>query len=120
MALGLALDLFLEGQLGEVIVTMQAQKEAPFDMQCKDKFLIEGVIASPEVTAKEVTREMFNKEAGHTVEETKLRVTYLCYDTNTITCSSGIRRRFSFTSNTLSDVSCNGIGAACHKARKSN
>lgn len=37
---------------------MQAQKEAPSDMQCKDKFLLQGVIASPGVTAKEVTPEM--------------------------------------------------------------
>ncbi|XP_010413539.1 PREDICTED: vesicle-associated protein 1-1 isoform X2 [Camelina sativa] len=61
----------------EVLVTMQAQKEAPSDMQCKDKFLLQGVIASPGVTAKEVTPEMFSKEAGHLVEETKLKVTYV-------------------------------------------
>ncbi|XP_023638047.1 vesicle-associated protein 1-1 isoform X2 [Capsella rubella] len=61
----------------EVLVTMQAQKEAPSDMQCKDKFLLQGVIASPGVSAKEVTPEMFSKEAGHLVEETKLRVTYV-------------------------------------------
>ncbi|CAN8280271.1 unnamed protein product [Cochlearia groenlandica] len=61
----------------EVLVTMQAQKEAPLDMQCKDKFLLQGVIASPGVTAKEVTPEMFSKEAGHLVEETKLKVTYV-------------------------------------------
>ncbi|CAH2063354.1 unnamed protein product [Thlaspi arvense] len=59
------------------LLTMQAQKEAPSDMQCKDKFLLQGVIASPGVTAKEVTPEMFSKEAGHLVEETKLRVTYV-------------------------------------------
>ncbi|CAH2063362.1 unnamed protein product [Thlaspi arvense] len=57
--------------------TMQAQKETRSDMlECKDKFLVQGVITSPGVTAKEVTREMFSKEAGHLVEETKLRVTY--------------------------------------------
>uniref|UniRef100_A0A1J3D959 Vesicle-associated protein 1-1 n=1 Tax=Noccaea caerulescens TaxID=107243 RepID=A0A1J3D959_NOCCA len=61
----------------EVLVTMQAQKEAPSDMQCKDKFLLQGVIASAGVTAKEVTPEMFSKESGHLVEETKLRVTYV-------------------------------------------
>ncbi|KAF8081381.1 hypothetical protein N665_0890s0019 [Sinapis alba] len=61
----------------EVVVTMQAQKEAPSDMQCKDKFLLQGVTASPGVTAKDVTPEMFSKEAGYLVEETKLRVTYV-------------------------------------------
>ncbi|XP_009142320.1 vesicle-associated protein 1-2 [Brassica rapa] len=61
----------------EVLVTMQAQKEAPADMQCKDKFLLQCVVASPGVTAKDVTPEMFSKEAGHRVEETKLRVVYV-------------------------------------------
>ncbi|WZZ05298.1 hypothetical protein YC2023_091219 [Brassica napus] len=56
---------------------MQAQKEAPADMQCKDKFLLQCVVASPGATAKEVTPEMFSKEAGHRVEETKLRVVYV-------------------------------------------
>ncbi|OIW00962.1 hypothetical protein TanjilG_10040 [Lupinus angustifolius] len=61
----------------DVIVTMQAQKEAPPDMQCKDKFLLQGVVASPGVTTKDVTPEMFNKESGHDVEECKLRVVYV-------------------------------------------
>jgi len=61
----------------EVLVTMQAQKEAPSDMQCKDKFLLQGVVATTGITAKEVTPEMFSKESGHLVEETKLRVTYV-------------------------------------------
>uniref|UniRef100_M4CGI0 MSP domain-containing protein n=1 Tax=Brassica campestris TaxID=3711 RepID=M4CGI0_BRACM len=61
----------------EVLVTMQAQKEAPADMQCKDKFLLQCVVASPGATAKDVTPEMFSKEAGHRVEETKLRVVYV-------------------------------------------
>ncbi|KAH9788424.1 Vesicle-associated protein 1-1 [Citrus sinensis] len=61
----------------DVIVTMQSQKEAPPDMQCKDKFLLQGVVASPGATAKDITPEMFNKEAGHHVEECKLRVLYV-------------------------------------------
>ncbi|XP_010524398.1 PREDICTED: vesicle-associated protein 1-2 [Tarenaya hassleriana] len=61
----------------EVAVTMQAQKEAPEDMQCKDKFLLQGVVANPGATTKDVTPEMFSKEAGHQVEETKLRVIYV-------------------------------------------
>ncbi|KAL0711338.1 hypothetical protein Bca4012_018316 [Brassica carinata] len=61
----------------EVLVNMQAQKEAPADMQCKDKFLLQCVVAIPGVTAKEVTREMFSKEAGNRLEETKLRVVYV-------------------------------------------
>ncbi|XP_021898552.1 vesicle-associated protein 1-2 [Carica papaya] len=61
----------------DVIVTMQAQKEAPPDMQCKDKFLLQSVVASPGTTTKDITAEMFNKEAGHQVEESKLRVVYV-------------------------------------------
>ncbi|CAN0877233.1 Vesicle-associated protein 1-2 [Linum grandiflorum] len=62
----------------DVIVTMQAQKEAPVDMlQCKDKFLLQSVVTSPGATAKDVSAEMFNKEAGHHVEESKLRVVYV-------------------------------------------
>lgn len=37
---------------------MQAQKEAPPDMQCKDKFLVQSVIVNDGATAKEVTAEM--------------------------------------------------------------
>ncbi|CAN6566435.1 unnamed protein product [Malus baccata var. baccata] len=61
----------------DVIVTMQAQKEAPLDMQCKDKFLLQSVVASPGTTTKDITAEMFNKESGHNVEECKLRVLYV-------------------------------------------
>ncbi|XP_021279601.1 vesicle-associated protein 1-2 [Herrania umbratica] len=60
-----------------VIVTMQAQKEVPADMQCKDKFLLQTVVASPGATPKDITPEMFNKESGHPVEECKLRVVYV-------------------------------------------
>lgn len=61
----------------DIIVTMQAQKEAPPDMQCKDKFLLQSVKTKDGVTPKDITSEMFNKEAGHVVEECKLRVTYV-------------------------------------------
>ena len=39
-------------------VTMQAQKEAPPDMQCKDKFLIQAVVAPDGATYKDITPEM--------------------------------------------------------------
>ncbi|CAJ2650499.1 unnamed protein product [Trifolium pratense] len=61
----------------DVIVTMQAQKESPPDMQCKDKFLLQSVRVNDGVDPKEITAEMFNKEAGHVVEECKLRVVYV-------------------------------------------
>ncbi|XP_031097347.1 vesicle-associated protein 3-1-like [Ipomoea triloba] len=61
----------------DVIVTMQAQKEMPPNLQCKDKFLVQSVVATPGATPKDITGEMFNKEAGSGVEECKLKVTYV-------------------------------------------
>ncbi|KAK4260374.1 hypothetical protein QN277_003499 [Acacia crassicarpa] len=61
----------------DVIVTMQAQKEPPPDMQCKDKFLLQSVKVNDGTTPKDITAEMFNKEAGNVVEECKLRVLYV-------------------------------------------
>ncbi|XP_023636882.1 vesicle-associated protein 1-3 isoform X2 [Capsella rubella] len=60
-----------------VSVTMQAQKEAPLDMQCKDKFLVQTVIVSDGTTSKDVLAEMFTKEAGRVIEDFKLRVVYI-------------------------------------------
>ncbi|CAL9087747.1 vesicle-associated protein [Musa troglodytarum] len=61
----------------DVTVTMQAQKEAPHDMQCKDKFLLQSVIAEHGAATTDITAEMFNREPGKLVEEFKLRVTYV-------------------------------------------
>jgi hypothetical protein len=58
----------------EVTVTMQAQKEAPPDMQCKDKFLLQSAVVTAGATS---TTDLFNKEAGNRVEECKLKVTYV-------------------------------------------
>ncbi|CAI8600696.1 unnamed protein product [Vicia faba] len=60
----------------DVKVTMEAQKEIPPDMQCKDKFLIQGVVAKIGATTKDITSEMFNKKLGSKVKECKLRVIY--------------------------------------------
>ncbi|KAL3645331.1 Vesicle-associated protein 1-2 [Castilleja foliolosa] len=60
----------------DIVVTMQAQKEAPAEMQCKDKFLLQSVVASVGATPKDITAEMFNKDQGQ-VEECKLKVVYV-------------------------------------------
>lgn len=39
-------------------VTMQAQKEAPPDMQCKDKFLLQSVVAPDGTATKDITADM--------------------------------------------------------------
>lgn len=67
----------LPGDSCNVTVTMQAQKEAPLDMQCKDKFLVQSVIVSDATTSKDVLAEMFNKEPGRVIEDFKLRVVYI-------------------------------------------
>lgn len=61
----------------DVIVTMQAQKEAPPDMQCKDKFLLQSAVASPGIAPKDITPELFSKDSGNQVEECKLKVNYV-------------------------------------------
>ncbi|KAJ4953370.1 hypothetical protein NE237_030202 [Protea cynaroides] len=69
--------IVLPGSTCDVTVTMQAQKVAPPDMECKDKFLLQTVAAPPGATTKDITPEMFNKEAGKVVGEFKLRVIYV-------------------------------------------
>ncbi|KAE9613804.1 hypothetical protein Lal_00016332 [Lupinus albus] len=61
----------------DIMVTMQAQKEAPPDMQCKDKFLLQSVKTNDAASPKDISADMFNKEAGHVVEDCKLRVVYV-------------------------------------------
>ncbi|KAK3195049.1 hypothetical protein Dsin_026359 [Dipteronia sinensis] len=67
----------LPGSSCNVTVTMQAQKEAPPDLQCKDKFLLQSVAAPDGATTKDIGPELFNKEEGKVVEELKLRVIYI-------------------------------------------
>ncbi|KAI4370013.1 hypothetical protein MLD38_018400 [Melastoma candidum] len=73
----------------DIIVAMQAQKEAPPNMQCHDKFLLQSVRVDDGVTAKDVTAEMFSNEAGHVIEECKLR--FLCVPASApLSCSRRI------------------------------
>ncbi|VFQ77540.1 unnamed protein product [Cuscuta campestris] len=60
-----------------VTVTMQAQSETPMDMQCKDKFLVQCVFTHPGATTKDISQEMFHKEKGKYVQESKLTVVYV-------------------------------------------
>jgi hypothetical protein len=69
--------LVLPQSSSDVTVTMQAQREAPPDMQCKDKFLVQSVIAPSGSSTKDVSQELFNKEAGKDIHEAKLRVLYV-------------------------------------------
>ncbi|KAF8672485.1 hypothetical protein HU200_049699 [Digitaria exilis] len=60
-----------------VVVTMQAQKVVPPDLQCKDKFLVQSVVVSDGLSNKDITWQMFVKEGGNVVEEVKLKVAYV-------------------------------------------
>ncbi|KAH0942862.1 hypothetical protein HID58_002499, partial [Brassica napus] len=69
----------LPRSISKVHVTMQALNETPSDMHRND-----NVIATPGVTANEVTHEMvlipiFSAEVGKQVEQSVLRVTYTVF-----------------------------------------
>lgn len=55
-------------------VIMQAQRTAPVDMQCKDKFLIQSTFIPYGKIEDEITPNMFLKDEGKYIQENKLRV----------------------------------------------
>ncbi|XP_022143133.1 vesicle-associated protein 2-2-like [Momordica charantia] len=55
-------------------VIMQAQRAAPPDMLCKDKFLIQSTIVPSGTTEEDITASMFSKDGGKYIEEDKLKV----------------------------------------------
>ncbi|KAA0041052.1 hypothetical protein IC582_014955 [Cucumis melo] len=58
-------------------VTLQAMREYPADMQCKDKFLLQSTIVPPNTDVDELPSDAFNKDSGRTIEECKLKVIYI-------------------------------------------
>ncbi|KAJ6838211.1 vesicle-associated protein 1-3-like [Iris pallida] len=56
------------------IVTMQAQRSAPPDMQLKDKFLVQSTIVPYGSADEDVLPSFFSKDSGRYIEENKLRV----------------------------------------------
>ncbi|PKI41828.1 hypothetical protein CRG98_037792 [Punica granatum] len=55
-------------------VTMQAQRVAPPEMKCKDKFLVQSTIVPFGTSEEEITSDLFAKGSGKYVEERKIRV----------------------------------------------
>ncbi|GAV63398.1 Motile_Sperm domain-containing protein [Cephalotus follicularis] len=55
-------------------VTMQAQRVAPPDLECKDKFLIQSTVVPFGTTEEDITSDMFAKDSGKFIEDMKLRV----------------------------------------------
>nr|XP_051177033.1 pollen receptor-like kinase 1 [Lolium perenne] len=62
-----------------VSVTMGTQSEAPPEMQCRDKFLVQSVVVREGTTVEDVTedKDMFKIHAGNLVDEVKLKVLFL-------------------------------------------
>ncbi|OVA15076.1 MSP domain [Macleaya cordata] len=56
---------------------MQAQREAPPDLQCKDKFLIQSTVVPVGTTTEDITPSTFSKDNGKYIEENKLRVVFI-------------------------------------------
>ncbi|XVF62671.1 hypothetical protein PTKIN_Ptkin09bG0027000 [Pterospermum kingtungense] len=55
-------------------VTMLAQRVAPPDLMCKDKFLIQSTVVPFGTAEEDITSDMFSKESGKHIEEKKLKV----------------------------------------------
>ncbi|MBA0558815.1 hypothetical protein Golob_015815 [Gossypium lobatum] len=58
-------------------VTLQAQREYPPDMQCKDKFLLQSTIVPPNTDVDDLPADTFNKESSKDIREFKLKVQYI-------------------------------------------
>ncbi|MCI24872.1 vesicle-associated protein 1-2-like [Trifolium medium] len=56
---------------------MQAQTEAPPDVESKDSFFIQSIVARARATTKDITSEMFEEKSGYEVKKYKLRVLYV-------------------------------------------
>ncbi|XP_073282225.1 uncharacterized protein [Primulina huaijiensis] len=58
----------------DFVVTMQAQKSAPLELQFKDKFLIQSTVVPFGTTEEGITSDMFAKDSENYIEEMKIRV----------------------------------------------
>ncbi|ONK59001.1 uncharacterized protein A4U43_C08F1950 [Asparagus officinalis] len=59
--------IVLPGSTCNVTVTMQAQKESPLDMRCKDKFVLQSVVAEHGAMSKDITPKMFNEKSSEVI-----------------------------------------------------
>lgn len=56
---------------------MQSQRDAPPDMQCKDKFLVQSVIIDQTATTKDITTEMVLVVASNYITAVAIVVMYV-------------------------------------------
>ncbi|KAG2264669.1 hypothetical protein Bca4012_078177 [Brassica carinata] len=70
-------------------VTLQAQREYPPDMQCKDKFLLQSTLVPPHTDVDDLPQDTFTKDSGKTLTECKLKVSYISSSTTQRSSESG-------------------------------
>ncbi|CAN7091606.1 unnamed protein product [Brassica rapa subsp. narinosa] len=70
-------------------VTLQAQREYPPDMQCKDKFLLQSTTVPPHTDVDELPQDTFTKDSSKTLTECKLKVSYIATSTTQRSSESG-------------------------------
>ncbi|KAF8096237.1 hypothetical protein N665_0313s0010 [Sinapis alba] len=70
-------------------VTLQAQREYPPDMQCKDKFLLQSTTVPPHTDVDELPQDTFTKDSSKTLTECKLKVSYIATPTPQRSSESG-------------------------------
>ncbi|KAE8677011.1 Vesicle-associated protein 1-1 [Hibiscus syriacus] len=66
--------IIMPGSICDFTVTMQAQLEAPPDMICRDKFLIQSTVVPVGTIDADITSATFVKDSGRYIEEHKLKV----------------------------------------------
>ncbi|XP_031124038.1 vesicle-associated protein 2-1 isoform X1 [Ipomoea triloba] len=80
-------------------VTLQAQREFPSDMQCKDKFLLQSTIVAS--YSDDLPADTFSKDNGRTVEECKLKVVYVTPHSTTGNSEDGSKQGSDANSNQM-------------------
>ncbi|GAB2266246.1 hypothetical protein Dimus_001267 [Dionaea muscipula] len=95
----------------EFTVTMQAPRSAPTDLQCKDKFLVQGTVVPNGTSEESITSDMFSKDAGKYVEEKKLKVTLVSPSgpPTSVTGNSDVRQDTSHSSSREIDKAPRGV-----------
>ncbi|KMZ74900.1 putative Vesicle-associated membrane protein [Zostera marina] len=67
-------EIILPGSTCDVTVLMQASKQIISDYNCKDKFLIQCVVAEHGATFEDITDDMFTEESRRVFEEFEFNV----------------------------------------------
>ncbi|XVE65158.1 hypothetical protein DITRI_Ditri07aG0158900 [Diplodiscus trichospermus] len=84
--------------------TLQAQREYPPDMQCKDKFMIQSTIVPPNTNMEDLPADTFNKERNKEIEECKLKVFYISPSARVNSEDEGLKSSTEQTPDSNSDV----------------